>query len=100
MTERPTNEGRIHTYNHQGRIGVLLELRCETDFCARTSDFIAWCADIAQHIAATDPESVDELLAQPFVKNETVTVSEHLDDLRRLVGENIHFAGFDRREIK
>ena len=54
---RDASEGTIGSYIHQGgRIGVLLELKCETDFVARTDDFAALQKDIAMHIAAIAPK--------------------------------------------
>ena len=62
---RSTNEGLVGTYIHAGgKIGVLLELNCESDFVARTVDFQELLKDIAMHIAATDPR---------YVKSEDVT---------------------------
>ena len=56
---RSTNEGAVGTYIHAGgKIGVLLELNCESDFVARTEDFQELLKDIAMHIAATDPRYV------------------------------------------
>ncbi|HEY3706797.1 MAG TPA: translation elongation factor Ts [Terracidiphilus sp.] len=65
---RSTNEGAIGTYIHAGgKIGVLLELNCESDFVARTDDFSELMKDIAMHIAATDPR---------YVKSEDVTAAD------------------------
>src|ERR1700760_2873740 len=56
---RSTNEGAVGTYIHAGgKIGVLVELNCESDFVARTEDFQDLLKDIAMHIAATDPRYV------------------------------------------
>ena len=56
---RSTNEGAVGTYIHAGgKIGVLLELNCESDFVARTEDFQELLKDIAMHIAAVDPRYV------------------------------------------
>jgi elongation factor Ts len=56
---RSTNEGAVGTYIHAGgKIGVLLELNCESDFVALTDDFQELLKDIAMHIAATDPRYV------------------------------------------
>jgi elongation factor Ts len=56
---RSTNEGAVGTYIHAGgKIGVLVELNCESDFVARTEDFQGLLKDIAMHIAATDPRYV------------------------------------------
>ncbi len=49
-------QGLIESYVHGGRIGVLVELNCETDFVARTEDFKAFAHDLAMHVAAMAPE--------------------------------------------
>ena len=57
---RDASEGLIQAYIHQGsRLGVLLEVNCETDFVARTDDFQAFAKDVAMHIAASQPLAVD-----------------------------------------
>ncbi len=86
---RTTNEGAVGTYIHAGgKIGVLIELNCESDFVARTEDFQELLRDIAMHIAATDPRFVarDEVpqseldrekevfLAQPAMKGKPESV--------------------------
>ena len=64
---RTTNEGAVGTYIHAGgKVGVLLELNCESDFVARTDDFQELVRDIAMHIAATDPQ---------FIRREEVTAA-------------------------
>jgi elongation factor Ts len=56
---RTTNEGAVGTYIHAGgKIGVLIELNCESDFVARTDDFQELLRDVAMHIAAVDPRFV------------------------------------------
>lgn len=64
--EREAREGLIESYVHGGRIGVLLELNCETDFVTRTDGFKALAHDIAMHIAASAPlyVSSDEIPAE------------------------------------
>ncbi|MBY0371452.1 translation elongation factor Ts [bacterium] len=53
---RAANEGRIHSYIHSNsKIGVMVEINCETDFVARTDDFQNLCTDIAMHVAAASP---------------------------------------------
>ena len=57
---RDASEGLIQAYIHQGsRLGVLLEVNCETDFVARTDDFQAFAKDVAMHIAASQPLAID-----------------------------------------
>lgn len=68
--DRSTKEGRIYSYIHaNGKIGVLIEVNCETDFVANTDDFKNLCKDISMHIAATNPlairrEDMDQLLLE------------------------------------
>ncbi len=56
--EREARQGIVDSYIHESRIGVLIELNCETDFVARTDDFKTLAHDIAMHIAASSPEYV------------------------------------------
>lgn len=69
--ERETAEGRVHCYTHSnGKIGVVVEVLCETDFVARNEAFIEFCHDLAMHIAAMRPlyltreEVPEELVAK------------------------------------
>lgn len=64
--EREARAGIIGNYNHDGRIGVLVEVNCETDFVAKTDEFQGLVKDIAMHIAAAAPEYVnlDEISAE------------------------------------
>ncbi|HEV2113753.1 MAG TPA: translation elongation factor Ts [Terriglobales bacterium] len=65
---RVTSEGSVASYIHAGgKIGVLLEVNCESDFVARTDDFQALVHDIAMHIAASDPK---------FIRKEDVTAAD------------------------
>jgi len=56
--EREARQGIVGTYNHDGRIGVLVEVNCETDFVARNEIFTDMVKDVAMHIAASSPEYV------------------------------------------
>lgn len=58
--EREAREGVVDSYIHNGRIGVLVELNCETDFVARTDDFKALAHEIALQIAAMNPQYIGE----------------------------------------
>jgi elongation factor Ts len=59
--ERAASEGTVQSYIHaNGKIGVLVEVDCETDFVARNDDFVAFAKDLALHIAAARPLAVDE----------------------------------------
>jgi elongation factor Ts len=64
--EREARQGIVGTYNHDSRIGVLVEINCETDFVARNEIFTNLVKDVAMHIAASAPEyvSADEIPAE------------------------------------
>jgi elongation factor Ts len=76
---RSTNEGAVGTYIHAGgKIGVLLELNCESDFVARTDDFQELLKDIAMHIAAVDPRFVgkDEVTEADLAREKDIFRSQ------------------------
>ena len=76
---RSTNEGAVGTYIHAGgKIGVLLEINCESDFVARTEDFQELLKDIAMHIAAVDPRYVgkDEVTAADLEREKDIFRSQ------------------------
>ena len=65
---RVTSEGQVQSYIHAGgRIGVLVEVNCETDFSAKTEDFTGLVKNLAMHIAATSPLSIDREGVRPDV---------------------------------
>jgi elongation factor Ts len=143
--QRATSEGLVGCYIHAGgKIGVLVEVNCESDFVARTDDFQRLCHDVAMHIAALDPrflrreevtqgvldrerdiyreqaktsgkpEGVIEkivngrmekfyeencLYEQHFIKDESVTVKELVDQAIAKLGENIGIRRFSRFKV-
>src|SRR6201994_1288522 len=142
---RSTNEGAVGTYIHAGgKIGVLVELNCESDFVARTEDFQDLLKDIAMHIPATDPRYVRRedvtpedmerekeiyraqaaatgkpapvvekivegkmskfyeevcLLDQPFIKEQSMTISQLIAQKVGKLGENIPVRRFARFKV-
>jgi elongation factor Ts len=141
---RETKDGLIGSYVHNGKIGVLVEVNCETDFVARNTDFQTLVKDIAMHIAASDPrfvrkEDVGEdvlakereilmaqaratgkpenvlgkivegrmskfysetcLLEQPFVKDPSIAVRDHIAMHVQKIGENIQVRRFVRFRV-
>lgn len=120
--ERETKEGRIDAYVHTGnKIGVLLEVGCETDFVARNSDFCQFTKDISMQIAASNPIYIRKedvparvvksekdkeqffkdncLLEQIFIKDPTITVKDYLASLVAKLGENIVIRRFIRYKV-
>ncbi len=97
--ERKTGAGLLETYVHNGRIGVILELRCETDFVAKTDVFKTLAHDLAMHVASMNPETSEELVKQPFVKDESITVGDLITQAIAKTGENIKVERFCRYEL-
>ncbi len=65
---RSTNEGLVYSYIHPGgKVGVLVEIACETDFVARTDDFQSFCKDVAMHVAAANPLALNAESLDPAV---------------------------------
>ncbi len=97
---RELKAGVIDAYIHANRqTGAMVELRCETDFVSRTDEFQALAHDIAMHATAMKPANLEELLAQPFIKNPEQTISALLTSAIAKIGENIQLARFETFEI-
>lgn len=98
--DRELAAGVVQAYVHPNRtMGVLINLACETDYVAMNEDFIALANDIAMHIAAMMPESVEDLLEQPFVKNPEVQIAKLIEEATLKIGERIEVAEFTRYMI-
>src|SRR3989338_9448187 len=103
-SSRVAKEGRIESYIHLGsKIGVLLEVNCETDFVARSEDFCKFTKDVAMQIAASAPQYIKKenvpadvlngqpnqeefiktscLMDQPFIKDPKLTIQDYLNSL-------------------
>jgi elongation factor Ts len=99
-TDRETHQGRVATYTHStGKIGVMVELQCETDFVAKHEDFLALTKDLCLQIAAMNPDTVDDLLKQEFIKDSSKTIEEMIKTLVAKFGENMKLTRFARFEI-
>jgi elongation factor Ts len=120
---RVTKEGRVEAYVHLGnKIGVLLEVDCESDFVAKNSEFCQFTKDLAMQIAACNPQYIkredvpadvieDEkgkveefykancLLEQPFIKDPSITIKDYLGSIVAKIGENIVVRRFIRYKV-
>lgn len=96
---RATGAGLVHSYVHNGRIGVLVQVSAETDFVVRSEPFQALAHELAMQIAAAAPADVDELLTQPYIKDESRTMKDIVNDVIAKVGENITVNQFSRLEV-
>ncbi len=92
-SDRIAAEGLVDTYiQPDGRVGVLIEVNCQTDFVARNEAFKALVKNLAKQAATTD--SVESLLTQPYIENESVTVDEFIKQTIATLGENIQLRRF------
>jgi len=98
--ERETHQGRVATYTHAtGKIGVMVELLCETDFVAKHEDFLTLTKELCLQVAAMNPETVEELMKQEFIKDPSKTIEEMVKALISKFGENMKINRFARFEI-
>ena len=79
---REASEGRVEAYvHHDSKIGVLVQVNCETDFVAMNDQFKEFCHDLAMHIAATDPQVISkEDLPEEQVEQEQAILLKQLED--------------------
>lgn len=123
---RTTAMGRVEAYiHHDGRVGCLVEVNCETDFVARLAEFQQFCRDVAMQVASQQPRYVKKddlaaqqleeakaagktleelarelcLLEQPFIKDQRQTIGQYLTSLIAKTGENIVVRRFTRFAI-
>jgi elongation factor Ts len=96
--DRETGAGLIQSYLHNGRIGVLLNLRAETDFVVRSEPFQQLAHELTMQIAATAPKDVAALLAEPYIKDESKTVQDLVNEVIAKTGEKIAIKEFARME--
>lgn len=99
-SSRSVKEGVVEAYIHSTKkLGVLVEVLCETDFVARNVEFQKLAHDIAMHIAAMKPADSEELLKQPFVKDQDVTIQDLINQYIAKLGENIQLGQFHIMEL-
>lgn len=99
-SQRAAEQGIVEAYVHSNKkIGVLLELKCETDFVAKNEEFRELAHDIAMHIAGMDSQDAESLLEEPFVKDPLITVRNLIESKISKLGENIKIGKFVRFEL-
>lgn len=98
--DRETNEGYIATYVHaNNKIAALVEILCETDFVARNDEFQKMARDVAMHVVAMNPATVEELLKEQFVKDPDVTIEDLVKGVSGKIGEKFVISRFVRYEV-
>jgi elongation factor Ts len=98
--DRETAMGIVESYIHaNGKVGVLVELRCETDFVARNEEFKKLAHEIALQVAAMEPKNVEELLKSPYIRDTKMTIADIVKLTIAKIGENITVAKFSRMQL-
>lgn len=95
-TGREVKAGIVDTYSHGGKVGVLVELLCETDFVARTDEFKNLAHELSLQIASMNPSSVEQLLSQEYIRDNSLTVEQLIKSVIGKLGENIQAGRFER----
>ncbi|PIP15512.1 MAG: translation elongation factor Ts [Candidatus Portnoybacteria bacterium CG23_combo_of_CG06-09_8_20_14_all_44_36] len=99
-SSREAKQGLIEAYVHSnGKVGVILELNCETDFVARNEEFKRLAHDLTMHIAAMGSKDTKSLLEEPFIKDTGKTIKDLLAEAIAKLGENVKLGKFVRLEI-
>ena len=97
---KETKQGIIETYIHPNlKTGVLLDIRCESDFVAKSKEFKNLAHEICLQIAAMNPEETIALMSQLWIKDDTKTIKNLIQEATAKIGENIEIKRFTRYEI-
>ena len=92
-------EGVVAQYvSEDGKIGAIVDVNCETDFVAKTDNFIGFANKVAKQVALANPADVDAMLAQPSVDDNSKTISDLVSDATVAIGEKISIRRFSRYE--
>lgn len=98
-TIKETKQGIIDSYIHPGKkIGAMIELNCESDFVARSKDFQSLAHELCLQIAAIDPTETS-LNEQLWIKDESKTINDLINEYVVKLGENIIIKRFNRYEL-
>lgn len=99
-SDRETSQGIVEAYIHSGgKVGVIVEILCETDFVARTDDFRKLAKEVGMQVAAMNPENVESLLKQEYIRDSSMTIEQLVKSVIGKLGENITIKRFQRFAI-
>lgn len=99
-SDRETAQGVIGVYiHHNGKSGAMVKLLCETDFVARTDDFKNLAKELAMQVVSMEPESVEALLSQEYVRDSKLTIEQLVKQIAGKLGENVKVEGFERLSV-
>lgn len=97
---REAKEGIVESYIHiTKKVGAIVVLNCETDFVAKSPDFQELAHSLAMQIASMDPKDPEELMEQPFIKEQEINIKELISRYIAKLGENIKVGAFSRFSI-
>jgi elongation factor Ts len=97
---RETGQGLVGVYlHHNGRLGAMVELQCETDFVARTEVLGTLVNQLAEQVAAENPDSGEVLLAQAWIRDPSVTIDELIKQASAKVGERLRLGRLARLQV-
>ena len=92
-------EGAVVQYITEcGKVGAIVEVNCETDFVAKTDNFMNFASSVAKHVALANPADIDALNTQKFVDDETKTIEDLISEATVAIGEKISVRRFVRYE--
>jgi elongation factor Ts len=94
--DREVRNGLVEVYSHNGKVGVIVEVLCETDFVAKTEDFKSLAHELALQIASMDPENTEVLLKQEYIRDNSLSVEALIKSVIAKLGENIKVGKFTR----
>jgi len=93
-------EGKIGLYAaDSGKSAAIVEINCETDFVSKGDKFVELCTSMAHHVAQKNPETLDKLNEQAFIKDDSVTVGQVITNFIAATGEKTTLRRFDRMEV-
>lgn len=99
-SDRETAQGVIGAYiHHNGKSGAMVKLLCETDFVARTDDFKNLAKELAMQVVSMEPESVEALLSQEYVRDSKLTIEQLVKQVAGKLGENVKVEGFEQLSV-
>ncbi len=93
-SQRETTQGLVDSYVHLGRIGVLVEVNCETDFVSRNEDFKNFVHEIALQVAQSSVKDANALLKDEYFRDPGKTVDDLLREIIVKTGENVKIKRF------
>lgn len=94
--DRETRQGKVFSYIHNSKVGVLVVLGCETDFVAKTAEFETLGKELCLQIASMNPKDYDELVTQEYIRDSGVKVGDLIKTVIGKLGENIKVNEFSR----